>query len=64
MGLYTMGFSLAVATGPWLGTQILAHYGSDAVKIGSFVCGCVTTAMIWFLPAIARKDRTSGQYKA
>ena len=64
MGLYTMGFSVAVAIGPWLGTQILAHYGSDAVWIGTFFCGCVTTAMIWFLPAIARKDRTSGQYKA
>jgi hypothetical protein len=48
-----------------LGTQILAYYGSDAVWIGTFVCGCVTTAMIWFLlPAIVRKDRTSGQYKA
>ena len=58
MGLYTMGFSVAVAIGPWLGTQILEHYGSDAVWIGTFVCGCVTTAMIWFLPAIAHQDRT------
>jgi MFS family permease len=64
MGLYTMGFSVAVAIGPWLGTQVLAHYGSDAVWIATFVCGCVTAAMIWFLPAIARKDRTSGQHKA
>lgn len=64
MGLYTMGFSVAVAIGPWLGTQILEHHGSDAVWIGTFVCGCVTTVMIWFLPAIAHKDRTSGQYKA
>jgi len=64
MGLYTMGFSVAVAIGPWLGTQILEHHGSRAVWIGTFVCGCVTTAMIWFLPAIAGKDRTSGQYKA
>ncbi len=60
MGLYTMGFSVAVAIGPWLGTQILEHYGSDMVWIGTFVCGCVTTAMIWFLPAIARKDQASG----
>ena len=59
MGLYTMGFSVAVAIGPWLGTQILEHHSSDAVWIGTFVCGCVTTVMIWFLPAIARKDRTS-----
>ena len=61
MGLYTMGFSVAVAIGPWLGIQILEHYGSDAVWIGTFICGCVTTAMIWFLPAIVRKDRRSGQ---
>ena len=60
MGLYTMGFSVAVAIGPWLGTQILEQYGSDAVWIGTFICGCVTTAMIWFLPAIGRKDRTLG----
>jgi MFS family permease len=59
MGLYMMGFSVAVAIGPWLGIQILEHYGSDAVWIGTFVCGCMTTAMIWFLPAIGRKDRTS-----
>jgi MFS family permease len=57
MGLYTMGFSVAVAIGPWLGTQILEHHGSDAVWIGAFVCGCVTTLMIWFLPAIDHKDR-------
>lgn len=64
MGLYTMGFSVALAIGPWLGTQILEHYGSGAVWIGTFVCGCVTTATIWFLPAIGRKDQTSGQSKA
>ena len=64
MGLYTMGFSVAVAIGPWLGTQILEHYGSDAVWIGTFVCGCLTAAIIWFLSALARKDRLSRQYKA
>jgi MFS family permease len=55
MGLYTMGFSVAVAIGPWLGTHILEHYGSDAVWIGTFACGCVTAGMIWFLPATARE---------
>ncbi len=59
MGLYTMGFSVAVAIGPWLGTQILEHHGSDAVWIGTFACGCVTAVMIWFIPATAHKDRTS-----
>jgi MFS family permease len=48
MGLYTMGFSVAVAIGPWLGTHILEHYGT-------FACGCVTAGMIWFLPATARE---------
>jgi len=63
MGLYTMGFSVAVAIGPWLGTQILEHHGSDAVWIGTFACGCVTAVMIWFLPATAHKDRTAGHYR-
>jgi MFS family permease len=63
MGLYTMGFSVAVAIGPWLGTQILEHHGSDAVWIGTFACGCVTAVIIWFLPATAHKDRTSGHYR-
>lgn len=63
MGLYTMGFSVAVAIGPWLGTQILEHHGSDAVWIGTFVCGCVTAVMIWFLPATAHKDRTSDHHR-
>jgi MFS family permease len=63
MGLYTMGFSVAVAIGPWLGTQILEYYSSDAVWIGTFACGCVTAVIIWFLPATAHKDRTSGHYR-
>ncbi len=50
MGLYTMGFSVALAIGPWLGTQILEHHGSAAVWLGTFACGCVTAVMIWFLP--------------
>jgi MFS family permease len=63
MGLYTMGFSVAVAVGPWLGTQIFEHHGSDAVWIGTFACGCVTAVMIWFLPATAHKGRTSSHYR-
>jgi MFS family permease len=50
MGLYTMGFSVAVAIGPWLGTQVLEHYGADAVWLGTFICGCITAVMFWFSP--------------
>jgi MFS family permease len=49
MGLYTMGFSVALAIGPWLGTEILENYGSSAVWIGTFLCSCVTALMIWNL---------------
>jgi MFS family permease len=50
MGLYTMGFSVALAIGPWLGTQVLENFGTSAVWIGTFLCGCLTTVMIWYLP--------------
>ena len=50
MGLYTMGFSVAVAIGPWLGTQILEHYGAAAVWVGTLVCGFLTALMFWFMP--------------
>lgn len=50
MGLYTMGFSVAVAIGPWLGTQILESYGADVVWIGTLLCGCITALMFWFTP--------------
>lgn len=50
MGLYTMGFSVALAIGPWLGTEILENFGSATVWIGTFLCGCWTTVMVWYLP--------------
>jgi MFS family permease len=50
MGLYMMGFSVAVAIGPWLGTQILERYGADAVWIGTLLCGSITALMFWFMP--------------
>jgi MFS family permease len=58
MGLYMMGFSVALAIGPWLGTQILEHYGAAAVWIGTFACGCITALMFWFLPG--RSESLSG----
>ena len=49
MGLYTMGFSVALATGPWLGTEILESFGSSAVWVGTFLCSCITAGAIWML---------------
>jgi predicted MFS family arabinose efflux permease len=55
MGLYTMGFSVALAIGPWLGTETLDRFGSAPVWIGTFLCGCITAAMVWIMP-IRRSD--------
>lgn len=50
MGLYTMGFSVAFAIGPWMGTKLLDDFGAVAVWTATFLCGCVTAALVWFLP--------------
>lgn len=50
MGLFTMGFSVALAIGPWLGTQTLERFGSAPVWIGAFCCGCITAVMVWRMP--------------
>lgn len=49
MGLYTMGFSVALAIGPLLGVQAMERFGSSSVWIGAFICGCVTATMMWYL---------------
>ncbi len=54
MGLYAMGFSVALAVGPWLGTQTLDHFGSAFVWIGTFCCGCITAVMVWLMPVKER----------
>ena len=48
MGLYTMGFSLAFAIGPWLGVQVLEKLGPASIWLGALGCGCITALMIWF----------------
>lgn len=48
MGLYTMGFSVAFAIGPFLGVKVMETFGPRFVWIGSFICGCVTAMMIWY----------------
>ena len=49
MGLYTMGFSVAFAIGPLLGVQAMERFGPGSVWIGTFLCGCVTATMMWYL---------------
>ena len=49
MGLYTMGFSLAFALAPWLGTQTMERFGPSVLWLGTFSCGCITAIMMWFL---------------
>jgi MFS family permease len=49
MGLYTMGFSVALAVGPWLGTAVMESYGPSAVWVGTFACSLITAVMIWYL---------------
>lgn len=49
MGLYTMGFSVAFAIGPFLGVAAMERFGSGSVWIGAFVCGCITATMLWYL---------------
>ena len=50
MGLYTMGFSVAFAVGPWLGAHVMETLGSAVVWIGTFACGVLTTLLILFSP--------------
>jgi MFS family permease len=61
MGLYTMGFSVALAIGPWLGTEILENFGSSAVWVGTFLCSCVTAGAIWLLRTEPASDDSAPQ---
>ena len=49
MGLYTMGFSIALAVGPWVGTAVMERFGSSTVWVGTLICGLITAVMVWFL---------------
>jgi MFS family permease len=46
MGLYTMSFSIAFATGPWLGAQILQRWGGRALWEIAFASGCTSAALM------------------
>ena len=57
MGLYTMGFSVALAVGPWLGSTILDTYGPTTVWTGTLLCGCITALLFWFMPKSLKEKR-------
>lgn len=46
MGLYTMSFSLAFATGPWIGTSVYERHGSRVVWAGAFVLGLLSAVLL------------------
>ncbi|HEY5884432.1 MAG TPA: MFS transporter [Pyrinomonadaceae bacterium] len=58
MGLYTMGFSIALAVGPWVGTAVMERFGSSTVWVGTLACGLITAVMVWFL-RVERHNETS-----
>lgn len=61
MGLYTMGFSIALAIGPWLGTAVMQRFGPSAVWIGTLVCGVLTAVVILQLPSARARPGTLEQ---
>jgi MFS family permease len=46
MGLYTMSFSIAFSLGPFLGAELLQHWGPHGLWGAAFVSGCVSTLMM------------------
>lgn len=46
MGLYTMSFSLAFATGPWIGTSVYERHGSRVVWAGALALGLLSAALL------------------
>jgi MFS family permease len=46
MGLYTVSFSLSFTLGPWIGTQILEHYGGFVLWTSAFWFGLISTVLL------------------
>ncbi len=61
MGIYQMSFSLAFILAPWLGTQMLEHFGSKWLWGATFVLGCLSAAMMWRIGdrAVAKNVKNS-----
>ena len=46
MGLYTMSFSIAFSTGPFLGAELLQQWGPHGLWGAAFVSGCISGLMM------------------
>ena len=49
MGYYQMTFSFAFSAGPWLGTVVYQHYGSEILWGGAFIFGLMTALLTIFV---------------
>jgi MFS family permease len=55
MGMYTMGFALAFAIAPWVGTKMFEILGGRNFWIAIFAIGAVSAAM---MTRILREEKT------
>ncbi|HET9481523.1 MAG TPA: MFS transporter [Candidatus Polarisedimenticolia bacterium] len=46
MGLFVMTFSLAFATGPWIGAFVYERFGSGTLWGAAFLCGLLSAVML------------------
>lgn len=46
MGLYTMGFSVAFAVGPWIGAVVYEKFGGRTLWAASLITGCISALMM------------------
>ena len=49
MGYFQMSFSFAFMIGPWLGAEVLEHFGSFNLWIGCLALGLFSAIMMWRL---------------
>ena len=49
MGYFQMSFSFAFMVGPWLGAEVLEHFGSFNLWMGCLAFGLISTVMMWRL---------------
>ena len=56
IGISQMLFSLSFLLGPIIGTNVLEHLGGVTLWTGCFFAGCVSTAMLAFLPQVQKQQ--------
>ena len=61
MGLYTMGFSLAFAIGPWLGTQVMEDLALQQYGWELSLADASTAIMMWLLRQRIETSQSSGR---